>query len=148
MFASRGVIGKILECCELERRSSNSRGLVVSSYATTRQSNSGSSTILKQSMQLMKKQQGLLLQLLQVGNLILLCNSKNQHSHARKIKIDDNWVGPYRIRENPEHSTFYLLEELGGTHLKKTIAGNCLKKFFMRRELDEVRSKQHVVIRV
>ena len=35
-----------------------------------------------------------------------------QHSHSSKL--DDKWRGPYRIREIPENSTFYRVEELDG----------------------------------
>ena len=39
------------------------------------------------------------------------------YSRSRARKLDDRWSGPYRIREIPEDSTFYLLEELDGTSL-------------------------------
>ena len=68
---------------------------------------------------------------LHVGDLVLLHTGKRQHL---KEKLDDYWHGPYRIRQIPENSTFYYLEELP---LAKTIAGNWLKKFFSRTSLDE-----------
>jgi len=76
---------------------------------------------------------------LQVGDLVLMHISKRQQSRTLKEKLDDYWRGPYRIREVPEDSTFYYLEELDGTHLAKSIAGNQLKKFFSRELLDEGR---------
>jgi hypothetical protein len=88
------------------------------------------------------------LQQLHLGDLVLVHVSKNQYSRSRMIKIDDRWVGPYRIRKIPRNSTFYLLEELDGVHLKENFAGNRLKKFFTRRELDDNRREQHAVIRV
>jgi hypothetical protein len=57
-------------------------------------------------------------------------------------------IWTYRIREVPEDSTFYKLEELDGTHLKATFAGNRLKRFFSRAELDVDRADRHAVIRV
>jgi hypothetical protein len=83
-----------------------------------------------------------------VGDLVLVHQSKNLNSRSVKIKLDDRWFGPYRIREIPPDSTFYKLEELDGTHLKATFAGNRLKRFFSRSELDEDRMGRHDVIRV
>jgi hypothetical protein len=48
----------------------------------------------------------------------------------RAAKLDDRWLGPYRIREISENSTFYYLEELDGTPYTPSIAGNRLRKFF------------------
>jgi hypothetical protein len=62
--------------------------------------------------------------------------------------MEDRWFGPYRIREIPEDSTFYWLEELDGTPLAATFAGNRLKRFFSRAELDNNRSEAHDTIRV
>ena len=76
---------------------------------------------------------------LHVGDLVLLNNAKNPHLRSRKDKLDDNWRGPYRIREIPEDSIFYYLEELDGTPLATTIAGNRIKKFYSRTSLDEAR---------
>ena len=88
------------------------------------------------------------LQQLHVGDLVLLHQSKNLNSHSVKIKLDNRWFGPYRIREVPPDPTFYLLEELDGTHLKAMFAGNRLKRFFTRTELDNNRADRHDVIRV
>ena len=79
---------------------------------------------------------------------ILVFQSKNLNSRSVKNKLDDRWFGPYRIREIPPDSTFYKLEELDGTHLKATFAGDRLKRFFSRTELDQDRAGRHAVIRV
>ena len=65
---------------------------------------------------------------LHIGDLVLLHNTVLQHSHFSKL--DDEWRGPYRIREIPENSTFYCLEELDGVPLAASFAGNRLKCFF------------------
>ena len=78
---------------------------------------------------------------LHVGDLMLLNNAKNPHSRLRKEKLDDNWRGPYRIREIPENSTYYLLEELDDTHLATSIAGNRVKKFYSRMSFEEARDE-------
>ena len=88
------------------------------------------------------------LQQLHVGDLVLLHQSKNLTSRSVKMKLDDRWFGPYRIREVPQDSTFYRLEELDGIPLKATFAGDRLKRFFSRAELDEDRVERHAVIRV
>ena len=85
-------------------------------------------------------------QQLHVGDLALMHQTKDSYSRTRAKKLDDRWFGPYRIREIPEDSTFYWLEELDGTHLKPTFAGNCLKRFFSRTELDTNRAKTHETI--
>lgn len=66
---------------------------------------------------------------LRVGDLALLCNSANETSH--NVKLEDRWLGPYRVREVSE-AGYYRLEELDGVELKEAIAGNRLKKFFER----------------
>jgi len=45
-------------------------------------------------------------------------------------------------------STFYCLEELDGTPLAATFAGNCLKRFFFRMELDDCRTETYETIGV
>jgi len=85
---------------------------------------------------------------LRVGDLIVVHQTKDSYSQYRAKKLDDRWFGPYRIREIPEDSTFYYLEELDGTHLIPTFAGYRLKRFFSRVELDNNRAKAHETIRV
>ena len=91
-------------------------------------------------------------QQLHVGDLVLL--HRSQVRKRRATKLDDHWSGPYRIREIEPNSTFYRLEELDGTPLAATFAGNRLKKFFTRdllrydRELqDEYLTHRRDVIR-
>jgi len=76
---------------------------------------------------------------LEVGDLVLLLISKDQFSRARAKKLVDKWCGPYQIYEAPEDSTFYRLEELDGVKLTESFAGNRLKKFYLRKELQEHR---------
>ena len=69
-----------------------------------------------------------------VGDLVLSLRDPKADwgvSH-REEKLDERWQGPYRIREKPENSTFYLLEELDGTPLRRKFAGNQIKKYFQR----------------
>ena len=78
---------------------------------------------------------------LKVGDLILLFNSTLK-KHLRKDKLVDRWMGPYRIREIPLNSTYYLLEELSGEPLKTRAAGDHVCKFFTREYLQ---SDQQIV---
>jgi hypothetical protein len=48
------------------------------------------------------------------------------------LKLDERWQGPYRVREKPLDSTFYLLDKLDGTPLKRKYAGDQVKKYFPR----------------
>jgi hypothetical protein len=66
---------------------------------------------------------------LKVGDLVLVLNAKyNPQVHA--VKLHDRWIGPHRIREVAENSTFYRLAELDGTQLAASFTGNLVKKFF------------------
>ena len=75
---------------------------------------------------------------LSVGDLVLLHNSSIVKSH--NIKLLDCWLGPYRIREVSD-AGFYRLEELDGVHLTESFAGNRLKRFYPRAELERARSQ-------
>jgi len=51
-------------------------------------------------------------------------------------KIDERWEGPFRITEKMDDSTYYMLEELDGTEMKRKFAGNQLKKYFARKGVE------------
>ena len=72
------------------------------------------------------------LQKLNTGDLVLLYDDSLRKSKSRFTKLNDRWRGLYRIRETPEDSTYYRLEELDGTSLAQSFAGNRLRKFFVR----------------
>jgi hypothetical protein len=88
-------------------------------------------------------------QQLKIGDLVLLHQTIGSGNRALNKKLQDRWAGPYRISEIPSNSTFYKLEELDGTPYKdNTVAGNRIKKFFKRAELDALRQEMHDTIRV
>jgi transposase InsO family protein len=88
-------------------------------------------------------------QQLKIGDLVLLHQTIGSGNRALNKKLQDRWAGPYRISEIPPNSTFYKLEELDGTPYKdNTVAGNRIKKFFQRAELDTLRQEMHDTIRV
>ena len=84
---------------------------------------------------------------LQVGDLVLRFNWQDAKSRSRATKLADNWRGPYRVYEAPEDSTFYRLEELDGVKLQGTFAGDGLKRFFSRQELQEDCMKRAQVLK-
>ena len=69
---------------------------------------------------------------LKVGDLVLLFNSATAKVRISKYKLTDKWRGPYRIWKAPADSTHYFLEELDGTRLANSFAGDQLKKYFVR----------------
>src|SRR6266516_2561273 len=52
---------------------------------------------------------------LAIGDLVLLPHSSIEQSHNKKLdrKLDNRWIGPYRIREVKDNGS-YLLAELDG----------------------------------
>src|SRR5271170_3414464 len=75
-------------------------------------------------------------QQLHEGDFVLLYDSSLQKN--RHTKLNDRWRGPFRIVEKLENSIFYRLKELDGTPLSGTATGDRVKKFYMRRELEEI----------
>jgi hypothetical protein len=48
-----------------------------------------------------------------IGDLVLIYRPiMLQKTKGRDLKLDERWQGPYRVREKPMDSTFYLLDEL------------------------------------
>ena len=52
---------------------------------------------------------------------------------SHNVKLDNRWLGPYRIRGVRDNGS-YLLAELDGVELRGSVAGNRLKRFFVRDE--------------
>lgn len=75
---------------------------------------------------------------LEVGDLVLLHDTKNEKDMSRNMKLAYRWVGPYRIKEIIAGKGTFVLEELDGAQLGGTVAGNRLKKFFLREEPAEL----------
>ena len=49
-------------------------------------------------------------------------------------KLAFKWLSPYRICDTLKDKRTYMLEELDGSHLADTFAGDRLKKFHSRQE--------------
>ena len=87
-------------------------------------------------------------QRLSAGDLVLVHDTRHLNNRARARKLEFSWFGPYRIREVGQDSTHFYLKELDGVPLAKSFAGNRLKRFFSRDELDRARQTIHDAIRV
>ena len=81
-------------------------------------------------------------QRLRKGDLVLVYDSSLQTN--RNTKLNDRWRGPFRVVEKAENSTFYQLEELDGTPLSGTTAGDRVKKFYTRKELEEILQEEGI----
>src|ERR1700710_2133444 len=51
---------------------------------------------------------------------------------SKNTKLLYRWLGPYRVRDANQLKGSYALEELDGTPVKRTYAGNRLKRFIKR----------------
>lgn len=69
------------------------------------------------------------------GDLVLVQDVFRDMDMSRNQKLKPRWKGPYRVRTVSEKAT-YTLEELDGTLLRATYAGNRLSKFLQRYSTD------------
>jgi hypothetical protein len=53
----------------------------------------------------------------------------------REQKIHFRWLGPYRVKKTVALKEAYVLKELNGEELGGIIAGNRLKRFYLRSEV-------------
>ena len=60
---------------------------------------------------------------------MLLHNTRLDKQHTDKL--EDRWLGPYRVVEITKHGT-HVLEELDGTPMSGTAPPNRVKKFYPR----------------
>jgi hypothetical protein len=65
------------------------------------------------------------------GDVVLVYHSKRAIDMSSDIKLSFRWLGPYKVSEAYQKGT-YQLEEMDGTPLKGTYAGNRLKKFVFK----------------
>ena len=70
---------------------------------------------------------------LAVGSIVLLHDTRREKDMSRKISF--KWLGPYRICNAVKDKGTYMLEELDGSRLAGTFAGDKLKKFHPRQQL-------------
>jgi len=69
-----------------------------------------------------------------VGDMVLLYNSSLDKRSSQKLQ--NRWLGPYRIWEIAEHTDTYLPDELASIQLDSKIAGDHIKKFHPRYGVD------------
>ena len=70
---------------------------------------------------------------LNMGSIVLLHDTRREKDMLQKLAF--KWLGPYRIYNAVEGKGTYMLEELDGSHLAGTFAGDRLKKFHPRQRL-------------
>jgi hypothetical protein len=68
----------------------------------------------------------------EIGTLVLLHRHDADVDMSRSKKLAFRWAGPYRVKDCIEDRGTYLLEELDGTQLKGTFAGNRIRPFHIR----------------
>jgi reverse transcriptase-like protein/integrase-like protein len=69
------------------------------------------------------------------GNLVLTYDVKRiDQDKSSNTKLLWRWLGPYRVREANQQKGYYILEELDGTLLRRSYAGNRIKRFVRRDE--------------
>ena len=73
---------------------------------------------------------------MRVGDLVLLWDSLREVDMSRDKKLDQKWLGPYRIAESYQDRGHFRLEELDGVKFKTTTPGHKLKKFIPRQPED------------
>ena len=66
---------------------------------------------------------------LEEGAIVLVHDVVQGEDMLWRSKIAFRWLGPYRIQQADQEKGTYLLQELDGTLLAGTFAGNRLKKF-------------------
>jgi hypothetical protein len=64
--------------------------------------------------------------------IVLLHDAVREVDMSKRSKLAYRWLGPYRVRKAYQDKGTYLLEELDGTQLAGTFAGNRLKRFIQR----------------
>jgi len=69
------------------------------------------------------------------GEMVLLHNTMRAGDMSRDQKMQFRWLGPYRVKEAIALKGTYTLEELNGAELGGTVAGNRLKRFYVRPEV-------------
>jgi hypothetical protein len=74
---------------------------------------------------------------LDVGTLVLVWDAVRATDKSVRRKLDDRWLGPYRIASKNANTGTYWLEELDGTSFRHTTHGNRLKRFYQREPNDE-----------
>ena len=70
---------------------------------------------------------------LAANDVVLLHDTRREKDMSHKLAF--KWLGPYRICNSVKDKGTYMLEELDGSRLAGTFAGDRLKKFHPRQRL-------------
>jgi len=69
---------------------------------------------------------------IKVHDIVLVFDVRNSIDKSSNSKLNYRWAGPYRVKTAETTKGYYTLEELDGTPLKGTFAGNRLKVYYQR----------------
>ena len=67
-----------------------------------------------------------------VGDLVLLHNTKRAEDMRTTTKMSFVWLGPYRVVSANQVKGYFTLEDLDGTAMRGTVSGNRLKLYHAR----------------
>jgi len=73
---------------------------------------------------------------IEAGHFVLVHDTQREKDVSSNRKLKYRWLGPYKVAEAIHEKGTYILQELDGSRLRGTFAGNRLKPFYPRFELD------------
>jgi hypothetical protein len=73
---------------------------------------------------------------IEAGHFVLVHDTQREKDVSSNRKLKYRWLGPYKVAEAIHEKGTYILQELDGTRLRGTFAGNRLKPFYPRFELE------------
>jgi hypothetical protein len=73
-----------------------------------------------------------------VGDLVLLHNSRWKEDNSASRKLGFWWLGPYRVISTNHRKGNYTLQELDGTIMQGTVPGRRLKPYYSREHQETV----------
>jgi hypothetical protein len=74
--------------------------------------------------------------IIEAGHFVLVHDTQREKDVFSNRKLKYRWLGPYKVAEAIHEKGTYILQEFDGTRLRGTFAGNRLKPFYPRFELE------------
>jgi hypothetical protein len=72
---------------------------------------------------------------IEAKEMILLYNIIREENILKEQKMHFRWLGPYRVKKAVALKGAYVLKKLNDEELKDIIAGNRLKRFYLKSEV-------------
>jgi hypothetical protein len=73
---------------------------------------------------------------IEAGHMVLFHDTQRQKDISSNRKFRYRWLGPFRVSKAIHEKGTYLLEELDGILCRGTFAGNRLKPFYPRIQME------------